>query len=159
MKIFTIGVYNSSEQQFFDKLIANNIVNFCDIRRRRGVRGKKYSFVNSLRLQKKIMELDINYFHFLDLSPTNDIREAQKLEDKKKNVLKSKREHLGEVFSQLYQKNHLTIKNINHFNSLINIEFENTVLFCVEEKPQACHRYLFVQHLAVNNPQIEIIHL
>ena len=98
MKIFTIGVYNSSEQQFFDKLIANNIVNFCDIRRRRGVRGKKYSFVNSLRLQKKIMELDINYFHFLDLSPTNDIREAQKLEDKKKNVLKSKREHLGEVF-------------------------------------------------------------
>ena len=48
MKIFTIGVYNSSETHFFDKLKNNHIDVFCDIRQRRGVRGRKYAFVNSL---------------------------------------------------------------------------------------------------------------
>ncbi len=53
MEFFTIGVYNSSEKEFFDKLLENNIDTFCDIRQRRGVRGAKYSFVNSNRLQQK----------------------------------------------------------------------------------------------------------
>ncbi len=44
MNIFTIGVYGSTEQQFFDKLIENRIDTFCDIRQRRGVRGKEYAF-------------------------------------------------------------------------------------------------------------------
>ena len=39
MKIYTIGVYNSTEQEFFNKLVDNNIDTFCDIRQRRGVRG------------------------------------------------------------------------------------------------------------------------
>lgn len=45
MKIFTIGVYNSTELQFFKKLSENNIDTFCDIRQRRGGRGREYAFV------------------------------------------------------------------------------------------------------------------
>ena len=70
MKIYTIGVYNSTEQQFFSKLIDNNIDTFCDIRQRRGVRGSEYAFVNSNYLQTKLNELDIKYAHILDLAPT-----------------------------------------------------------------------------------------
>jgi len=46
MEFYTIGVYNSTEKEFFDKLTKNNIDTFCDIRQRRGVRGSKYAFVN-----------------------------------------------------------------------------------------------------------------
>lgn len=58
MEFFTIGVYNSTENEFFNKLTQNNIDTFCDIRQRRGVRGAKYSFVNSNRLQEKLNDLD-----------------------------------------------------------------------------------------------------
>jgi len=58
MEFYTIGVYNSTEQEYFKKLTDNNIDTFCDIRQRRGVRGSQYSFVNSNRLQAKLNELD-----------------------------------------------------------------------------------------------------
>ena len=78
MEFFTIGVYNSTEQEYFTKLTENNIDTFCDIRQRRGVRGAKYAFVNSNRLQEKLNELDIKYGHVIDLAPTTDIRDLQK---------------------------------------------------------------------------------
>ncbi|MBK6496895.1 MAG: hypothetical protein IPG00_01480 [Saprospiraceae bacterium] len=53
MEFFTIGVYNSTEQVYFDKLTENRIDTFCDIRQRRGVRGANYAFVNRNRLQEK----------------------------------------------------------------------------------------------------------
>ena len=58
MEFFTIGVYNSTEKEFFEKLTQNNIDTFCDIRQRRGVRGSKYSFVNSNRLQQRLNDGD-----------------------------------------------------------------------------------------------------
>jgi hypothetical protein len=72
MTFYTIGVYNKSEQEFFNSLIGNNIDTFCDIRQRRGVRGSKYSFVNSTRLQEKLSNLDIKYGHIIDLAPTQE---------------------------------------------------------------------------------------
>lgn len=54
MEFFTIGVYNSTEKEFFDKLTQNNIDTFCDIRQRRGVRGAKYAFVNKNRLEQRL---------------------------------------------------------------------------------------------------------
>ena len=41
IKIYTIGVYNSTESSYFRKLQENNIDLFCDIRQRRGVRGSQ----------------------------------------------------------------------------------------------------------------------
>ena len=50
VNIFTIGVYGLTEDDFFQKLISSSIDTFCDIRRRRGVRGAKYAYVNSKKL-------------------------------------------------------------------------------------------------------------
>ena len=66
MEFFTIGVYNSTEDLFFNKLIDNNIDTFCDIRLRRGVRGAKYSFVNSTKLQEKLFRLGLKYEHCIE---------------------------------------------------------------------------------------------
>ena len=48
LALYTMGVYGSTEASFFKKLEQNNIDTFCDIRQRRGVRGSKYRYVNSL---------------------------------------------------------------------------------------------------------------
>jgi len=58
--IYTIGVY--SENEFFQKLIDNEIDSFCDIRRGRAVRGSQYAFANSQRLQEKLRGLSIKYY-------------------------------------------------------------------------------------------------
>ncbi len=158
-KLFTIGVYGSTETTFFNKLIDNNIDTFCDIRRRRGVRGAKYSFVNSKRLQNRLIELNIDYYHFLDLSPTKEIREKQKEEDKRLNILKRERALLGDVFINLFIKEHLINNNISVFTNTLGNEANNVVLFCVEQKADACHRSLVAKKLAEKNPTIEVIHL
>jgi len=158
-KLFTIGVYGSTVTGFFNKLIDNNIDTFCDIRRRRGVRGTKYSFVNSKRLQNKLIELTIAYYHFIDLSPTKEIREKQKEEDKRLNTLKRERTLLDDVFINSFIEEHLTDDNISEFINTLGSKAKNVVLFCVEQQADACHRSLVAKKLAEQNPTIEIIHL
>lgn len=103
MEFFTLGVYNSTEQEYFDKLTENNVDTFCDIRQRRGVRGAKYAFVNSNRLQAKLNELDIKYGHVLDLGPTTEIRDLQKEADVQRGELKRDRNKLDKIFIIAYK--------------------------------------------------------
>lgn len=148
MEFFTIGVYNSTEQDFFDKLTQNNIDTFCDIRQRRGVRGAKYAFVNSNRLQAKLKELDIKYGHAIDLAPTNEVRELQKEADAQQGEQKRSRSKLGKVFTIAYKDRILKNFDFDTFiKSLEEVEASNVVLFCVEEKPEACHRSVVADKL------------
>jgi uncharacterized protein (DUF488 family) len=148
MEFYTIGVYNSTEQQYFDKLTENNIDTFCDIRQRRGVRGAKYSFVNSQRLQSKLQDLDIQYGHILDLAPTTEIRDLQKEADAQQGELKRDRNELGKVFKIAYKNRILSNYDFDYFiEKLEEINANRVVLFCVEEKPQACHRSLVTDKL------------
>lgn len=148
MKFYTIGVYNSTEQEFFNKLIENNIDSFCDIRQRRGVRGAKYAFVNSTKLQQKLNQLGFKYAHFIDLSPTKEIRELQKKADKQKGILKQNRNKLGQVFTTAYKDRILNNFDFDAFlNKLVEMEANNVVLFCVEEKAEACHRSVVTEKL------------
>lgn len=141
MEFFTIGVYNSTENEFFQKLIDNKIDTFCDIRQRRAVRGSKYAFVNSNRLQNKLTELDIKYGHVIKLAPPIEIRELQKQADLQNQELKRERQSLGEVFSSEYKKQILENFDFEIFiENLENIGASRIVLFCVEERPEACHR-------------------
>lgn len=141
MEFFTIGVYNSTEQEFFNKLVENKIDTFCDIRQRRAVRGSKYAFVNSNRLQNKLAELDIKYGHVLQLAPPKEIRELQKQADLQKGELKRERQELGEVFSTEYKHRILEAFDFDTFiEHLENVGAKRVVLFCVEENPAACHR-------------------
>lgn len=141
MEFFTIGVYNSTEQEYFSKLTENKIDTFCDIRQRRGVRGAKYSFVNSNHLQEKLSELDIKYGHIIDLAPTSEIRDLQKEADSQLGELKRNRNKLGKVFTIAYKNNILEKFDFDSFiDKLDAVGASRIVLFCVEEKPDACHR-------------------
>jgi len=148
MKFFTIGVYNSTEQEYFKKLTDNNIDTFCDIRQRRGVRGSQYAFVNSNRLQIRLNELDIKYGHIIDLAPTTDIRELQKEVDNQHGELKRDRNKLGQVFAIAYKDRILSKFDFDSFiDKLDEVGGNRVVLFCVEEKPEACHRSIVTDKL------------
>lgn len=158
MKIYTIGVYNSTEQQFFSKLIDNNIDTFCDIRQRRGVRGSEYAFVNSNYLQTKLNELDIKYAHILDLAPTSEIREKQKIEDARLGVQKKSRDVLGSVFTREYKNKISSFDFDELYDQLDRIGASRVVFFCVEEKATACHRSIVAQEMK-ERFKLEVIHL
>lgn len=159
MKIFTIGVYNSTELQFFKKLSENNIDTFCDIRQRRGVRGREYAFVNSIYLQQKLEKMGIKYAHILSLAPTTEIREKQKIEDAKLGEHKRDRNKLGKVFSDEYKKNIISKFDFDSFvEQLENIGAENVVFLCVEEKASACHRSIVAEEMK-KRYNYEITHL
>ena len=148
MEFFTIGVYNSTEQEYFEKLTSNNIDTFCDIRQRRGVRGAKYAFVNSNRLQQKLNELNIKYGHVRELAPTSEIRDFQKETDAQLDEFKRERNKLGKVFTIAYKDRILSNFNFNNFiDKLDEIGASRVVLFCVEEKPEACHRSIVTDKL------------
>ena len=149
MEFFTIGVYNSTEQEYFDKLTRHNIDTFCDIRQRRGVRGAKYAFVNSKRLQNKLNELDINYIYVPELAPTTEIRELQKDADKKQGELKKDRNTLGKIFKVAYKDRIISQFDFQAFIKILEEkEAQRVVFFCVEEKPEACHRSVVTDKLS-----------
>lgn len=159
IKIFTIGVYNSTEESYFNKLRDNNIDLFCDIRQRRGVRGSQYKYVNSNYLQARLRELGINYQYIKELAPTNEIRQMQKDADKANGESKKQRTTLGPVFKSEYLKQILAPFDIEKLaNEFIDSGVNNIVFFCVEEHASACHRSLVAQKLA-STLNCEIINL
>ncbi len=149
-QLYTIGVYGSSADTFFGKLTENRIDTFCDIRRRRGVRGSEYSFANSKRLQNRLSDLNINYLHIPDLSPTDGIRKIQYAHDKAEHTSQRKRDSLSREFIALYKKE--ILKNFDFQSFIAQLESLNTkrfVLFCVEKNPAACHRSIAAEYLTM----------
>ena len=148
MEFYTIGVYNSTEQEYFKKLTSNKIDTFCDIRQIRGVRGALYSFVNSNRLQTKLKSLKIKYFHITGLAPTTEMRAKQKTDDAKKGKSQRSRESIGEAFAKAYTKTVLSKFDFDAFlTELKESDAKKVVLFCVEENPEACHRSIVAAKL------------
>lgn len=149
MEFFSIGVYNSSESDFFQKLVVNKIDTFCDIRQRRGVRGARYSFVNSNKLQELLSQLEINYAHLLGLAPTTEIRDLQKQDDYKTGIIKSERQVLGEKFKEEFKLRILPKFDFDYlFDQLESIGAKRIVFFCVEEHHEACHRSIVTDWLS-----------
>lgn len=148
-EFYTIGVFGSTDESFFKKLIDARIDTFCDIRNRRAVRGSKYSYVNSKKLQDKLSEKNIQYLYVKDLSPSKEIRNLQKEADKKQGVRKTERTSLGEVFKFEYNNKVLKPFDFNiFFNELKDKNCKKIVLFCVEKDPTACHRSLVSERLS-----------
>ncbi|HJT55121.1 MAG TPA: DUF488 domain-containing protein [Ktedonobacteraceae bacterium] len=147
-KIVTIGVYGFEKDTFFQALLDAEIDVFCDIRRRRGMRGSSYAFANSASLQKQLSELGIRYLHVKDLAPTQTIRDRQQQEDKKLNIAKRARTALGETFIQAYEQECLSAFDSTKFLQGLGQETRVIGLFCVERDPEACHRSLAARRLA-----------
>lgn len=157
--ILTIGVYNSTEESYFQKLVKNKVDVFCDIRQRRGVRGSQYKYVNSNYLQNKLAELGIKYIYIKELAPNNEIRQKQKNADKLNNETKKIRTSLGQVFINEYKKQILDNFDLDILvNKLKEVGAQNPVFFCVEEKAEACHRSLVAKSLS-NKLGVTVINL
>ena len=159
MIIYTIGVYGSTEEEFFGKLIKSQIDLFCDIRQRRGVRGRQYAFVNSSYLQKKLSELGIGYLYEKRYAPTREIREMQWAEDKEVHQTKKSRETLGHAFCCGYEQLILDKENLDELMvSFESMNAQRVVLFCLESRPEACHRSLLAHRLS-EKYHLEVVHL
>ena len=159
MKIYTIGVYGSTEEEFFGKLTSSKIDLFCDIRQRRGVRGRQYAFVNSSYLQKKLSELGIGYLYEKRFAPTREIREMQWAEDKEEHQTKKSRETLGHAFCYGYEQLILDKENLEELMvSFESMNAQRVVLFCLESRPEACHRSLLANRLS-EMYHLEVVHL
>lgn len=141
-KIVTIGVYGFNQENFFQNLIDAKVDTFCDIRRRRGVRGSDYAFANSQYLQRKLQELGIRYVYIKDLAPSQAIREKQKQEDQRFHSAKRQRKALGQVFISGYTDECLSRLEPSMFLEKIGLDAQIICLFCVERDPEACHRSL-----------------
>ncbi len=157
-RIVTIGVYGFTESQFFDALLKAKVDTFCDIRSRRGMRGSKYAFVNSLYLQKQLSELNIHYLYRKDLAPSKEIRDEQKIHDEFNNTLKRDRTSLSESFIKAFITDCLYKFDPHSLESDIKAHSKVIALFCVEKSPEACHRSLVASKLnQIFNLEIEHI--
>ena len=143
----TIGVYGFDAASFFAALQRADVDTVCDIRRRRGVRGREYAFANRARLETQLTALGIRYVHRLDLTPSTALRQEQYAVDAAAGVGKRQRTVLSPAFVAGYQATCL-----EHFDStgfVADLGDAQVVAFlCVETAPAACHRALVAARLA-----------
>lgn len=145
--ILTIGAYGWSEEAFSAALPAAGVRTFCDVRRRRGVRGHEYAFANAGRLQERLAELGIGYVHRLDLAPSDALHQAQARADAEHHTARRSRTELTPEFACAFADEVLTGFDPHAF--LTDLAHDGpVVLFCVERDPQACHRGLVAARLA-----------
>jgi uncharacterized protein (DUF488 family) len=146
-EVLTIGAYGWDAETFFDALVRERVGVFCDLRRRRGVRGPEYAFANSARLQQRLEELGIAYRHRVDLAPSTAIREAQYAIDESMGVGKRNRSRLSPEFEAAYAAECLAGFDAAEF--LAELAGAGPIcLFCVERDAAACHRSLVAARLA-----------
>ena len=156
-RIVTLGVYGLSEEEFFALLQDAQVDLFCDIRRRRGVRGSQYAFVNSQRLQQRLADLGIAYRHAKELAPGEVVRQVQAKADKASKIAKRQRTGLDPAFIDAYYETVLTDFSPQAFLATLSPDVKTIAFFCVERAPEACHRSLVAQTFA--DLGLEVTHL
>ena len=173
--IYTIGVYDFDEAGFFGALQAQAIDLFIDVRRRRGMRGARYKFVNSSYLQSKLAQLGIGYAHLLELAPTQRIRSLQDIADQQAKLQRrSDRSDLCKAYRHEYKRDILKVykrkpeRKFHAHAALSQARLQagfacdqpalRPALFCVEGEPMACHRSLAASEIA-RQLGTEVIHL
>jgi uncharacterized protein (DUF488 family) len=146
-RVFTIGAYGFDQSRFFSALEGAGVDVFLDIRQRRGLRGSRYAFANVGRLTTELERRDIAYRHIKELAPDTQIRDLQRAADAATGALKSARAELSPAFVDAY-----TAAKLGHFDweaLVAELEpFRAPVLFCVEQRPESCHRSLVAPQLA-----------
>ena len=98
----TIGVYDFDLSHFLAALGSVEVGLVIDIRQRRGVRGREYSWANAKRLQAALEEAGVQYRHHKDLAPTTDLRQLQYREDDRRGVGKRSRVQLADEYVRRY---------------------------------------------------------
>ena len=144
--IATVGVYDSSLDDFLAKLKRHHVALLVDVRQRRGVRGREYAWANSLRLQASLKQSGIEYRHLPELAPTTELRQLQYREDDRLKVGKRSRVQLSDEYRRRYINEVLDRVDLG---SVLESLPDNatSALMCVERDPPACHRSLIAARL------------
>ena len=158
LRLVTIGVYGYTEDGFFGVLREAGVDTFCDVRYRRGVRGREYAFANRRRLEARLAPMGIRYLHFPDLAPGSEVRARQAAADRLTRTAKRKRMMLSEDFIRGYREDHLRHLDGAGFLERVGRDARVIVLFCVERDPAACHRSLLAGGLQ-DLLDCEVLHL
>ena len=144
--IATVGVYQSSLEEFLETLRRYRVAMVVDVRQRRGVRGPEYAWANSLRLQAALEQAKIAYRHVPELAPTTELRHLQYREDDRLKVGKRSRVELAKEYRQRYL--HEVLDRIDLGAVFASLPDEATsALLCVERDARACHRSLIAARL------------
>ena len=144
--IATVGVYDSSLDDFLGKLRRNDIGLLVDVRQRRGVRGPRYAWANSQRLQASLRAAHIEYRHRLDLAPTTELRHLQYREDDRLGVGERSRLELAEGYRRGYLREVLNRVDLGALLKSLP-DPGVTAFLCVERDAKACHRSLIAARL------------
>jgi uncharacterized protein (DUF488 family) len=145
--IATIGVYGWTLERFLGALDEADVGLLVDVRQRRGVRGRKYAWANSQRLQHALAGAGIAYSHHKELAPTTELRHVQYAEDDRLGVGKRSRAELAPEYRERYLHEILERADLDALVAELPAD-RASALFCVERDPEACHRSLVAERLA-----------
>lgn len=148
MKLFTIGVYGWSAEEFSRSINETGITSLVDVRRRRGVRGPLYRFANATALERLVTHQGIRYIAEPRLAPSQEMRALQKDADKKAGATKSSRARLSPTFVHAYRSKILSAYSRDMLDQLLAIAGERPALLCVEREAEACHRSVLASWIA-----------
>jgi uncharacterized protein (DUF488 family) len=149
-ELATIGVYGFDRDSFLAALDAAGVRRLLDVRQRRGVRGPEYAWANSLRLQNALADAGIAYEHHRELAPTTELRQLQYREDDRLGVGKRSRSALAPDYVRGYREEILDHVDLTPLAESLS-EDRVTALLCVELDPEACHRSLIAERLAMRH--------
>jgi uncharacterized protein (DUF488 family) len=144
--IATVGVYQSSLDDFLEKLRRSKVAIVIDVRQRRGVRGPQYAWANSLRLQAALRQATIQYRHLPELAPTTELRHLQYREDSRLGVGKRSRIELADEYRRRYLSEVLDRVDLDAVLASLPDQAVSAFL-CVERDARACHRSLIAERL------------
>jgi uncharacterized protein (DUF488 family) len=143
----TIGVYDWDLSHFLEALAAADVRLLLDIRQRRGVRGREYSWANAARLQAALADAGIAYEHHKELAPTTELRQLQYAEDARKGEGKRSRTVLADEYRSRYTREILDHTSLDALVAELPANGAMALL-CVERDPEACHRSIVAGRLA-----------
>ena len=149
-RIVTIGVYGWDLSSFLEALDHAGVRVLFDVRQRRGVRGREYSWANSARLQASLAAAGVEYQHHLELAPTTELRHLQYAEDARQGVGKRSRVDLAPEYARRYTEEILDPVGVERLAGELPPAGAGA-LFCVERDPEACHRSLVAARLAAEH--------
>ena len=146
--VVTIGVYGWTLETFLEALRGSDVRLLVDVRQRRGVRGSEYAWANAARLQAALAEAGIDYRHEIELAPTTELRQVQYRADERLGGGKRSRAALAPEYARRYTIEILDRADLGVLLRELPAE-GRTALLCVEREPEACHRSLVAERLAV----------
>ncbi|MFL6116008.1 MAG: DUF488 family protein [Catenulispora sp.] len=144
--VATVGVYGWTIESFLAALREGGVTQLLDVRQRRGVRGREYSWANAKRLQAALADAGIDYRHHLELAPTTELRQLQYAEDARVGEGKRSRTRLAPEYAERYVREILDQADLDAVVAEMPAE-GMAALLCVERDPEACHRSLIAARL------------